>query len=307
MRLMHNAVWTLVAMASLGVALCSTPALAQVWQASTDFSTVQGYRNWRYLTYLPGTDGAPGTYELMVFGLNSYGFDSWHTVPNNGDVIGVDWMHPAGPGGPEPARIWESPLAGTVRLTGTVAENNGEPRNPAFPADGVRATIWKNGELLFSADVADSDFVGYGYDLSVHVMPGDWLIFRVDALSTPYYDSTHFNPTITVQSLDSSAPGSWIEAVLRDESSYVAGLPLPLFEGSTTSARASRRLALSHGLTVAANLVAKGNIAAAMSELWAVSVRLDGDPSPPDWMLDGPEKEALYADIQQLIYLLGLL
>jgi len=270
-----------------------------VWQASADFSTIQGYHNWRYMTYVPGT----GAYELMVYGLNSYGVDSWHTEPYTGDSILGDSMHPSDS---EAARIWESPLAGTVRVTGTVAENNSEPRDPSFPADGVRATIWKNGELLFLADIADSDFEGYVYDLSVDVMPGDWLIFRVNRRSTPYYDSTYFDPRIAVESLDDSYGDSWIESVLRDESSYVEVLDLQLFEGPTTPAMAGRRLALSHGLTVAANLVAAGNITAAISELWGVIARLDGDPSPADWMLDGPEKQALYADIQQLIYLLGL-
>lgn len=302
MKYIHNAVRTLAVMANLGVALSTTPALAQVWQASTDYSTVQGYRNWRYMSYDPGADAL----LPMVYGLNWYGGDSWHTEPNNGDFI-LPWgMHPAGSGGFESARVWVSPLAGTVRVTGTVAAADGSPRNPVWPSDGVRATIWKNGELLFSRDIADLDLVGYGYDESVHVMPGDWLIFRVDALSTPFYDSTYFDPRVAVESLDSSGAGSWIEAVLRDQSSYVEGLPLSLFDGPTSHAQAGRRLALSHGFTVAANLVARGNFNAAIEELWTLTIRLDGAPAPPDWMLDGPEKAAVHTDMWQLIYLLGL-
>jgi hypothetical protein len=492
---MHNAVRTLVAVASLAVALSSTPALAQVWQASTDYSNTQGYRNWRYMTYVPSTAGNPGTYELMVYGLNYYGFDSWHYEPLYGDYIVGGFMHPSGL---ETARVWESPVAGTVRVTGTAAK--WDPNG----GDGVYVTIWKNGSLLWDATIAFDDLVGHGYDLTVDVRPGDWLIFRVNRINDQNYDSILFDPRIAVESLDSSAQtydlagnwsitanpngawtygqmdaslnftpftstvdaaylgdffgeqpswdggypmvlgkstetcfhdfpldrigghtsndhntymavrwtaptagmydiaggawmfreigredlislyvngtalfddvliparsagynsgttfglgaamvadgrsesdllqislaagdtvtlavrktagsdagdyvgidltlesdtGSWIESVLRDESSYVEGLGLHLFEGPTNPARAGRRLALSHALTVAANLVARGNIEAARSELWGVSVRLDGDPSPADWMLDGPEKQSLYADIQQLIYLLGL-
>jgi hypothetical protein len=193
--LKHNAVRTFVGMASLGVAFSSTPALAQTWQASTDYSSTQGYRNWHYMFFKT----SESIYGPLVYGYHN-DYESWHGFDELGD-IGVDIfssvMHPGGRGH-EAARVWKSPIAGTVRVTGTVAEADGSTRNPAFPGDGVRATIWKNDELLFSADIADLDLVGYGYDLSVRVMPGDWLIFRSEALSNTYYDSTYFDPRVTV-------------------------------------------------------------------------------------------------------------
>ena len=134
-----------------GAALSSTPALAQVWQASTDYSLAQGYRNWRYMTYLPGTGGASGTYELMVYGLNIAGFDSWHTEANNDYcLIGPTWTHPSN-GGPEPARVWESPVAGTVRVTGTVAKGDtGGGDGVATTATGVRVVSAGSTRPMFS-------------------------------------------------------------------------------------------------------------------------------------------------------------
>lgn len=192
---MHNAVRTLVAMASLGVALYTTPALAQVWQASTDYSDTQGYRNWHYMFF----NTLESVYGPLVYGYHNYA-ESWHGSDGLGD-LGVDIfssvIHPGGRGH-EAARVWESPIAGTVRVTGRVAEADGSPRNPAFPGDGVRATIWKNDELLFSVTIADLDLIGFSYDLVVHVMPGDWLIFRSGAGDNPYYDATYFDPMISV-------------------------------------------------------------------------------------------------------------
>jgi hypothetical protein len=484
----------------VGVALSSAPASAQVWQATADFSTVQGDHNWRYMTFAP-TDS---TYKSMLYGTNYFGFSSWYGLDELGNIanpfIRSGDMRPGTDYGV--ARVWESPLAGTVRVTGTVMECDTSPRVPGYPVDGVRATIWKNGELLYLVDLADSDFVGYSYDLSVHVRPGDWLIFRVDGNSNPDWDGTCYDPRIVVQSLETAAlthdlaadwsiaanpngawtyglmdashafypftsttdaallgdfvgeqpawdggypmvlgkstdtcihdfplnrvgghtsnddatsmavrwtaptagtydisggtwmfreigrealvslyvngtalfddvliparsagynsgatftlgaamladgrspsalseiplvagdtvtlavrktvdsdfgdyvgidlsltsdTGSWIADVLNEYSAYVAGLDPSLFPGPTTPARISRRLSLSHELQVASNRASSGHTNAALQALGHTIWRLDGDSSPPDWMAESPQKQALREDVSTLFILL---
>jgi hypothetical protein len=180
-------------------------AASQSWQASADYSSVQGHNDWRYMTYVPDGGGGPGSYEPMVYGQNFYGFDSWHNAQLYGDFIVGPIMHPSGL---ETARVWESPFAGTVRVTGSAAK--GDPGG----GDGVYVTIWKNGSLLWDATIAYNDVVGSSYDLPVSVKPGDWLIFRVHRIGDQNWDSTVFDPRITVTSVDSSGQafdlaGNW--------------------------------------------------------------------------------------------------
>lgn len=106
--------------------------------------------------------------------------------------------------------------------------------------------------------------------------------------------------------LTPGVPGGWIENAIRNDAAAVLGFSLTLIDAPNANAAAGRRNALSTAFTTAANLVAQGNRQAAISELSALLGRLDGDPSPPDWMVDGPEKSALYYEVQLMIYLLGL-
>jgi hypothetical protein len=298
---------SLAALLVIGVALSSPPALAQVWQASTDYSTTQGDRNWRYLCFRT----SDSSYGTMVYGNDIYGYESWYGLDELGQgtasAIFASYVRPTvSPigAGYEPARVWESPLAGTVRVTGTVAEADTSTRDPILLPDGIQATIWKNSELLFVANIGDSDFVGYSYDITVDVMPGDWLVFRVGSNSNPNYDWTYFDPRITVTSLTGSSESSWITDVLSELSAYVTQLDSSLFSGPVEPARIAHRMSLAHELQVASNLTASGEFYAASQSLANAFWRLDGDPSPPDWMVDSPQKAALRDEAWVLVALL---
>ena len=58
--------------------------------------------------------------------------------------------------------------------------------------------------------------------------------------------------------------------------------------------------------TEAANQVADGDIQGAIDELEKVLKRVDGDPSPPDWLADGTVKDELRSAVETLIALLQL-
>jgi hypothetical protein len=86
----------------------------------------------------------------------------------------------------------------------------------------------------------------------------------------------------------------------------VLNLELPLFDAPNNNAKAGRRNAISSKLMSAANKVAIGDNFGAIDELTSLLQKLDGNASPPDWMVDGPEKDALYDDIQLMIALLEI-
>ena len=78
------------------------------------------------------------------------------------------------------------------------------------------------------------------------------------------------------------------------------------FDAPNDNARRGRRNALSNRLIAAANAVRAGDILGAIDILESVLLRLDGDPSPPDWMVD-PERTILAEQIMLQIALLELL
>jgi hypothetical protein len=53
--------------------------------------------------------------------------------------------------------------------------------------------------------------------------------------------------------------------------------------------------------------IENGQYQAALASLTMVANKIDGQSPPPDWMPPGPEKSALYADVQALIFLLQIL
>ena len=71
-------------------------------------------------------------------------------------------------------------------------------------------------------------------------------------------------------------------------------------------ANKGRRGALANRATEAGNLVADGDIQDAIDKLNSLLAKIDGDPSPPDWMEDSPEKAALAEEVTLLISLLEL-
>ena len=99
---------------------------------------------------------------------------------------------------------------------------------------------------------------------------------------------------------------SFLEESLRDASALIGEIPVDSFDAPNDNARRGRRNALSNKLTAAANAVRAGDIQGAIDLLESVLLRLDGDASPPDWMVD-PQRTILRGQITLLIALLELL
>lgn len=79
-----------------------------------------------------------------------------------------------------------------------------------------------------------------------------------------------------------------------------------MFSGKNNNANKGRRGALANRATEAANLIAAGDIQGAIDKLSSLLAKIDGEPSPPDWMEDSPVKTALAEEVRLLISLLVL-
>ena len=98
--------------------------------------------------------------------------------------------------------------------------------------------------------------------------------------------------------------GSELEQAKRLLAEFIAGLDLNLFIGQNDNAKAGRRNSLATRVQNAANACSQESFNAAAALLQTALEQVDGDPSPPDWMNDSPEKTSLAEDLNLLIGLL---
>jgi len=150
------------------------------WHAGTDFSSVQGQSCWGYQEW------TGSSYRDMRFDKKD---NAWHGSKQL-SLLGREWAHPDSDR--EPARKWVSPIAGTVTISG-----NAHDADPGG-GDGVVVSILKGSTELWSKTIANGDTKGYDFDLQVPVQVGDAIYFRVAMRGDPGFDSTYFNPSISV-------------------------------------------------------------------------------------------------------------
>jgi len=121
----------------------------------------------------------------------------------------------------------------------------------------------------------------------------------------PDSDDDGVGDAIDPTPLDPGATGDWIEEELRDTRAVIAVFDLDLIEAKNNNAAKGRRNAMSNKVNGAANAVADGDILSAIDKLTSLLAKLDDDPTPPDWMVEGTaQKEALRTEIELMIDLL---
>ena len=105
---------------------------------------------------------------------------------------------------------------------------------------------------------------------------------------------------------DPDGTQDFLEAELRDVAGNVKEIPLGEFSGNNNASK-GRRNATSSKLNAAAKQVANGNYQEAIDKLESMLNKLDDEPSPPDWMHPGLEKDAVRQSIEETIVLLTYL
>ena len=165
------------------------------YQASLDFSSTQGSKNWYYL------DGSGAS---LVYDPTS---NRWKGTQTN-LALWADGGHPGGTKGA--MRRWIAPNDGVVRITGNAKDTD------SAAGDGVRVQISYIlptpssvyiGDILFTVDkiilfdkiIQNGNTTGYNFDLTQSVKAGDKIDFVINPRSNNKNDSTYFDPTITYQ------------------------------------------------------------------------------------------------------------
>ena len=167
--------WSTMRQAYNGGRGSDDPLTTEVYRASSDYSATQGLRQWSYLT----STGQPMTFNPEK---------GWWQGAEAWSLISTDSAHPGS--GEGVIRRWTAPQAGSIRTTGIARDVHDVENN------GVRVSILKNQSVLWSTVVANGNFSGTGFDLTVPVAEGDQIDFVVDSVGNNYWDRTTLDPTI---------------------------------------------------------------------------------------------------------------
>ena len=158
--------------------ICPTPANANTYSASADFSGVQGCRQWSY------RDSAGANMTFDAVSKQWKGSEQYLLLWNAGG-------HPGN--GPDAVRRWTAPAAGSIRITGRASDVGG-----TAGTDGVKVSIRKGTATLWENTLANGNTTGVAYDLTTTVAAGNTIDFVINKLSNNGSDSTSFNPTIVL-------------------------------------------------------------------------------------------------------------
>ncbi|MEK0314660.1 choice-of-anchor Q domain-containing protein [Cohnella sp. 56] len=153
------------------------------WRASEGFGSKQGQDQWSYKQW-------NGSALSNMSWDNARGV--WQGTQSYAVITGLT-QHPET--GKDAVRVWTAPKAGTVKITGQVRKDN------TGGGDGVVASIWKNGTVIWDIHtIAYNDFIGYSHDVTTTVAAGDTIGFYVyQNTASDYYDNTNWDPVIAYQ------------------------------------------------------------------------------------------------------------
>jgi hypothetical protein len=146
--------------------ITSAAAKPHVADTVADFSTVQGYKHWRY-GYVRPASGGTKFYRLVQTGQSD---DSWtHLQPDKyWTRIWATGQHPNGTNGNQgrkkveewAIRRWISPWAGTALINGTVGGDGGG-------GGQVVASVVVDGVTYFTSSQSDTTAVPFSFNVTI--------------------------------------------------------------------------------------------------------------------------------------------
>jgi hypothetical protein len=149
--------------------------------ASASFSSIQGSGGWYYQEWDGSSYSNLSTYNTGSATWQSDGTDM---------LIGAAFQHPDMN---DSARKWVAPASGTIDIAGTA-------KMYQAGGDGVVVTIKKNGTTIWGPQsIAGTDTtIGVSHNVTTTVTAGDAITFIVNKNVTEYFDSTIWDPMISL-------------------------------------------------------------------------------------------------------------
>jgi hypothetical protein len=147
-----------------------------VYAAAADFSLVQGQGGWFYLQ----SNGVPLTVDVAN--------NRWKGTAQY-LVLGSSWGHPGA--SVDAVRRLVLPEGGTAQITGTARDVD------ATGGNGVLVYIKHGTTTIWQATIVNGG-PEVAFDVTVTVQAGDTLDFGINSRGNAGYDTTYFNPTVTL-------------------------------------------------------------------------------------------------------------
>jgi hypothetical protein len=147
------------------------------YQASTDFSSTQGFQNWFYL-YGAGT-------QMTFAGGNWQGNETFLSLYADGG-------HPGNLS--DAIRRWKAPQAGSITITGNVFDQD------SSCGAGDSVYIKKNATVLWQQAIANGNTTGVPFNVTTAVAAGDNIDFGINRGADNVWDcdGTGFDPKIVL-------------------------------------------------------------------------------------------------------------
>jgi len=134
---------------------------------------------------------------------------------------------------------------------------------------------------------------------------GDEVATGTDPCS-PDTDGDGVDDDVDPTPLEPGVPTDFLADWTLDVAHAIYATDLSLFTGHGTWAKRLRRIILAGFTATAAGLIEHGYVVEATIVLEIVRISVDGDPEPPDWMVESPEQEQFEIEIEVILDLLGL-
>lgn len=208
-----------------GAPVLAAPPLPQrllAAQASADFSSQQGFRDWFYLI-----STAPGSLKFTRMPWDGDHWYRWCCDANYNPEMRISNSGAYPSRRYDVARLWVSPYEGQLHIYGKAHKESGAGRG----GNGVLVRIVQNEATIWEYSLGGYDTTGTSFDLTATSASGDNFYFIVNALGNDTADNTVFDPTIELlhpEGVDAPAPVRWAEAAPAAAAAPAAPAPAAL-------------------------------------------------------------------------------
>lgn len=161
------------------------------YNATQDYSNTQGYRNW-YYQYSPVNSNE--YFNMEGYGRCWEGSSGIWAQPKDTCCLCL-WQWGGHPHTDKDAvRSWKAPYAGNVTIYGSAKDGDVPNNDPK--GNGVKLTILKNDNIMWTLDLNGNDNNLYQFIFPLFVNQNDYIRFRINAKGDAGWDNTQFESTI---------------------------------------------------------------------------------------------------------------
>ena len=170
--------------------------LGTVWDAGRDFSDVSGQNGWSAVYFDASKTPHVTTWRTNDTDPELTGWISAQWLSDGGIFGRVNDRYMQVQDGRSPARCFQSPVTGVLRITGQPKKHNIAGAGDVND-DGVNVSILKNDTVVWGpVHIARDDDTGIPHDILLDVNKGDKIYFLAEQVGVDWYDDIEWVPQV---------------------------------------------------------------------------------------------------------------